>query len=204
MIKFIIFDLSEVCINGLSGFHEKIAQITGRSFKLIKNVVNDKIKLVELFENKISEDEYWDFVLSKLNINITKSEIKKIVRHNFIFGRYEETHKIIKDLRSKGVSLYILSDHALKWINYQFNKYGDFYKLFDKTYFSFDLKVTKLSPKIFELVLLDLGSDGSDVLFIDDCKQNLDIAKQAGIANIELFSTAEKLRERLRLNYNLL
>lgn len=199
----VIFDLSEVCVQGLSGFHERISEITGRSVESVKSVVNDRVKLVELFEGKISEEKYWDFVIEKLKISMSKEMLKKMVRENFDDKQYVETHKIIADLKSKKIPLFLLSDHAKEWADYLFSKY-EFLKLFDKTYFSYDLGVTKLSVESFKKVLFDLDTDGTNVLFIDDSEGNTIMAEKAGIKYTEVFIAPSSLRKVLIDKYSLM
>ena len=58
---------------------------------------------------------------------------------------------------------------------------GDFYRCFEKVYYSFEMEMRKPEPEIFNYIIKKHGLSPSRTLFIDDKKQNTDAAEAAGL-----------------------
>jgi glucose-1-phosphatase len=58
--------------------------------------------------------------------------------------------------------------------------------LFEKTYYSFLLKLYKPDPAIFEFVLRDSRLNAEETLFVDDYASNIEAAKKLGLQTIHL------------------
>jgi putative hydrolase of the HAD superfamily len=58
--------------------------------------------------------------------------------------------------------------------------YGDFYKCFEKVYFSFEIEMRKPNSEIFSYVLNEHELQAKRTLFIDDKKENTDAALAMG------------------------
>jgi putative hydrolase of the HAD superfamily len=81
--------------------------------------------------------------------------------------------------------------------------YGDFYKCFEKVYFSFEMGMRKPDPEIFNFLLNAHSLTAKRTLFVDDKKENTDAALSLGFQVwnlqvgkedvIELFSNNELL-----------
>jgi glucose-1-phosphatase len=201
MIEAVIFDLAEVCMRGLKGFEAVLSERTKKDAALIKEALIQKPRLVNLFEGKISEDNYIHSIKEDLSLSVPDYEFKRLLADYFTDVDYKETHKVIEQLKRQGIPLYLHSDHAKEWIDYIKTK--DFISLFDRTFFSFELGKTKLSTESFLKVLEEIKFSGEKVLFIDDSQNNLNVAKKAGISNTLLFTNAESLKNSLRKDYNL-
>ncbi len=139
MIKAVIFDLGEVLLDGLLGTEHKLEAQLDRNHKDIHKGFHIE-ELTRFFEGKISEEEYWDFVIKKNGWDVTKDVLKLAVRNNF--KEIEGTRTIIEQLRKKGYKLGLLSNHAKEWIVFCEEKF-DFEKLFDEVLYSFEIKAIK-------------------------------------------------------------
>jgi glucose-1-phosphatase len=201
MIEAIIFDLAEVCIQGLKGFEKVLSEKTHKDSVLIKESLVKRPRLIELFEGKISEEEYINSIKNELGLSIDNYEFKMLLRDYFTEETYQGTHGIIKEIKKQNIPIYLLSDHAKEWIDYIKTK--DFIRLFDRTFFSFEIGKTKVSTESFLEVLKRINLSGEKVLFIDDSQNNIDVAKNAGISNTILFTSAESLRNLLNKDYNI-
>jgi putative hydrolase of the HAD superfamily len=58
--------------------------------------------------------------------------------------------------------------------------YGDFYKCFEKVYFSFEIEMRKPNSEIFSYVLNEHDLQAKRTLFVDDKKENTDAALALG------------------------
>ncbi len=72
--------------------------------------------------------------------------------------------------------------------------YTEFDGLFEKSFFSFDLHMTKPDLEIYEFVIYQHGLDVSKTLFIDDSEENIVAAKKLGL-NAYLLKKPERVRD---------
>jgi glucose-1-phosphatase len=67
--------------------------------------------------------------------------------------------------------------------------YPSLERLFDKAYYSHEIKMRKPDPEIFECVLNDSNISAHDTLFLDDNLDNIQSAKRMGIKTIHVSHT---------------
>lgn len=72
--------------------------------------------------------------------------------------------------------------------------YRDFDHLFHKSYFSFDLHMSKPNPEIFEFVMYQHQLNPKETLFIDDTLQHIEAAKKLGFRTYQLVKP-ERVRD---------
>lgn len=200
MINCILFDLADVCVRGILGLEDRISAYTGIDKREVKKHLRGD-KLREIFEGRISEDEYWRRVVEAGNYKEPFDFFKASAREHFI--EVPGTRSIVEELKRSYYTLGLLSDHAREWIEYIESGYP-FIGLFDVRCYSFNSGYTKSDPKSFEFALSKLNADPSKTLFIDDRDKNLDVAKSTGIGYLHQFIDAVSLKkELLRLGVNL-
>ncbi len=186
--KTIIFDLSEVLIYGLLYVEKELIRDYGiPSESLFKAFGGEN--MLAYFCGRIGEDEYIRRVIETNGWTIEPSEIKKVVRRNFIV-RLPGMQPVLEALKPH-YELVLLSDHGREWVDYIL-KVHTFLDIFDKKYFSFDLDGLKRYPDIFLALLDRLGRRPQECLFIDDLERNCKVASSVGIDNIR-FTSAEDL-----------
>jgi putative hydrolase of the HAD superfamily len=124
---------------------------------------------------------------------------------NLILGKIPSHRvKFLESLKSK-YRTFLLSN--INKIHYdhcqdQFCKaygYASLDQLFEKAYYSFQLKLHKPDPAIFEFVLHDSGLKPEETLFIDDFTANVESARKCGMQAIHLavgMEVAELIREK--------
>lgn len=178
MINAIIFDFGDVFIN------------------LDKQATVDGLRNLGLTE--------WNDDLNELNI---QCETGQITRNNFIEGIQKHipnasTDEILKawnailldfplyrleflQMLSKKYRLFLLSNtDAIHIETFEQNNgasfYGDFYKCFEKVYFSFEIAMRKPNLGIYNYVLNEHDLQAKRTLFIDDKKENTDAALSLG------------------------
>lgn len=178
MINAIIFDFGDVFIN------------------LDKQATVDGLRNLGLTE--------WNDDLNQLNIQF---ETGQITRNNFIEGIQKHipnasTEEILKawnailldfplyrleflQMLSKKYRLFLLSNtDAIHIETFEQNNgasfYGDFYKCFEKVYFSFEIAMRKPNLGIYNYVLNEHDLQAKRTLFIDDKKENTDAALSLG------------------------
>jgi len=192
MITTFLFDLGGVLFtNGTKKFIKEL----GISYKLPEEQLKDVIdgEIGSLYrESKISRDEFWKRVISKLNL----SESADILEQKWIDGYQiiSGTKEIITEL-SKKYRVFYLSDNVKERVDSLNNKF-DFIRLFKGGIFSHEAGVRKPNPKIYEFALHKSNSKPEETIFIDDKPHFLEPAKKLGITTI-LFTSPEELRKSL-------
>ena len=200
MIKYIIFDLAEVCMSGLHPGKQALAKHLKTAPEEISSHFDKYIVL--LFEGKMSEDEFLEKVISENKYPLTMDFIKKLIRDNFY--EISGTAEIIKRLRKNNYPIALLSDHTKEWIEHIEKKF-DFFDLFDVKCYSFESGLVKLKPEFFKVPITKLGANPEETLFIDDYELNIKAAKKAGIKYTIKFKDSEQLKEeliKLKVNIN--
>ena len=192
MIKHIIFDLSEVFISGIYGIEKRLAPILNIEEKIISRQLYDG-SFPDLMLGNITEDDFLDEVISNYNWKIEKEIVKKEIRQNLL-NEIDGTKEILLKLSGK-YDLILLSDHCAEWVEHVIKSH-DFLSVFDKIYFSFQIKSTKKSKNALEFVLKENSLIPNECLFIDDSTTNISFANELGINSIH-FKDAEDLKGEL-------
>ncbi len=122
MIDTIIFDLSEVCVNGLMGFEKVLYEKTGINAFLIDQYLHDS-KLADAFVGNITELQYFKKLKKDLNDEmvglsrlIEMPDFEELIRKNFT--EVPGTRQVAEALKSKGYRLALMSDHVREWAGY--------------------------------------------------------------------------------------
>ena len=101
-----------------------------------------------------------------------------------------ERLEVLKKIKDK-FSIFLLSNtnsiHIEKIIdNLGEKKYEEFYNLFDKVYYSHEIKLRKPDANIFRLVIKENNLSIKKTLFIDDSIQHIESAKRIGLKTYHL------------------
>jgi len=179
MINAIIFDFGDVFIN-----LDKQATIDGlRNLGLTE--WNDSLDQLNIqFETgQITQDNFIEGI-QKYIPNASSEEILKAwsaILLDFPLYRLEFLQMLSKKYR-----LFLLSNtDAIHIETFEQNNgasfYGDFYKCFEKVYFSFEIEMRKPNPEIYNYVLNKHDLQAKRTLFIDDKKENTDAALSLGL-----------------------
>lgn len=192
----IIFDLGNVIL-------DIDYQSTIKAFEKIgienASILYSKSSQTKIFDQletgKITKE---DFILEiqKIISKASKSEI--INAWNAIIKDLPESRiDILKNLKDK-FSIFLLSntnsihiDYIVKKIGER--KYDEFYNLFDKVYYSHEVKLRKPDPNIFKLVINENNLKIKNTLFIDDSIQHINSAKKLGLQTYHLNNSIESL-----------
>ena len=192
----IIFDLGNVIL-------DIDYQSTIKAFEKIgienASILYSKSSQTKIFDQletgKITKE---DFILEirKIIPKASKSEI--INAWNAIIKDLPNSRiDILKNLKDK-FSIFLLSNTNSIHIDYIVRKigrgkYDEFYDLFDKVYYSHEVKLRKPDPNIFKLVINENNLKIKNTLFIDDSIQHIDSAKKLGLQTYHLNNSMESL-----------
>jgi len=191
VITTIIFDLSEVYLQGIVGSHGKLEKILGFQ-------VDPEYFYNEAFDHfmlgQITEETYLKTVIDRHGWDIAVDILKTAVRKNFI--EIHGTRKIIEQLKQKGYTLVLLSNQGKEWGEYCESQYA-YHTLFDHVVYSYEVHLAKPSKDIFTHVLTTLKLNPEECLFIDDNIKNITAARHLKITALQ-FTNSEELKASLR------
>ena len=119
-----------------------------------------------------------------------------------MLGRYDYAVPWLEDLKSRGYKVYYLSNfsrlahekclHAL-----------DFLPLMDGGILSYQEKLIKPEPAIYQLLLNRYGLKAQECVFLDDTQRNIDEAVRQGIEGILFQNQVQAIGELRKLGVNI-
>jgi len=197
MIKNIIFDVGNVLVD--FRYHDYMLQL---------GFSDDAVKVIE--KKLIGNDALW----SQLDYGREPEEetIRKMIGEVPGYEKYVDTFfsniidivetypytvSWIKELKSKGYGVYILSNYPPKWWTLHDKERFGFTHLVDGMVVSGFVNTVKPEKEIYECLLKKYDLNPDECLFFDDRKKNIDGAKAAGIHGY-VFTTYEDAVEYLK------
>jgi 2-haloacid dehalogenase len=118
-----------------------------------------------------------------------------------IVGVIPGTVNILRDLKSKGWPLYLLSNFSAEKFPLMQKNY-DFVKLFDDMIISGEVGLIKPDPAIFHLTLSRIKYPAEQCIFIDDSMPNIQTARAVGMQAIHFHNPDQLQVELNRVLYN--
>ena len=139
---------------------------------------------LELDKDTISDDEFLEGALRKEPK--LRREIRLYHSHWYdYFKTIPENVSAFYELKEAGAKTYILSNFQ-KTCFAEMQKHNAFFDDFDGRVISFECRMIKPDPKIYELIISKYRLDPSHTVFIDDTPVNIEAAKAAGLKGIIL------------------
>lgn len=194
MIKNIVFDIGNV----LAGFawqefylsfgfsediYEKLTKATIKSAfwnELDRGVLNDDGLLEGFIRNDPSIEK---------EIREVFQSVEKMIT------RYDYAIPWVKELKDRGYGIYVISNFSHK-AYIECADALDFLKETDGAILSFQEKLIKPMPEIYQLLTKRYGLKAQECVFIDDTAKNVDAAVKEGMKGI-VFHTLEQVKTEL-------
>jgi epoxide hydrolase-like predicted phosphatase len=158
---------------------------------------------IEQYNIKFQKDFYTKLELGIISPEEFRTQLRKLIPNQITDSeldnawaallcelpqeRWDLLHKVKKNYRT-----YLLSNtnkiHVERYFQRLYERYGvyGYDHLFEKTYFSYELKMRKPDIRIFELVLKDNDLKPEETLLIDDFNENIESARKLGIITYQL------------------
>jgi putative hydrolase of the HAD superfamily len=95
--------------------------------------------------------------------------------------------------RQRGIGCYVASTQERHRASYLEQEMG-FADIFDGLFFSCRLRCQKPEPRLYELVLAEVGCEPEELLFLDDLHENVVAAREAGW-NAETYRIGDNISE---------
>jgi HAD superfamily hydrolase (TIGR01509 family) len=194
--KVVVFDLGKVLVD--FDFGIAAAGIARRSTRLgvgeVLKLLDYAPLLVRYESGQIDTRQFCTEAISATGWQGTVEEFGLTFAD--IFTAIDPMIEMHGELRRRGVPTWILSntnDLAVSWVRQKF----PFFSNFDGYMLSYEVKVMKPSPTIYQLIEQRTGCHGAELLFMDDRKENVDAAAARGWQIIH-HSCPEATRTRIR------
>lgn len=196
MTKVIIFDLGGVIVPEKAGYiADKISEIIGISVEEF-NKISGELK-GRVTSGEITLLEMYAEIVQILNKNIDPQDLLDAHFKFYIETSTERDSNmldLIENLK-KNYKVVALTNTEIEIADY--NEEHGLFSYFEKAYTSTGLRCRKPNLEIYEKVLIDLGVEVKDVLFIDNDPVYLEGSEKAGWPSI-LFVGYEELVEELK------
>lgn len=191
-IKNIIFDLGDVIIPinpGLTAM--AFAQLSGLTVPQVQALFFEH-KVFQQFETGLVDDAgFRDHVRTILNNNDWADEVIDEAWNTLLLELPLDRIRRIQELRGH-YRLFLLSNTSpihIREVNQKLAKVAGIDtldKLFEKVYYSYDIRMMKPSPDIYQFVLNDAGLLAEETVFLDDNADNIRAAAELGIQAVQV------------------
>ena len=190
MIKAIVFDIGGVLADldaarCLKAFREEIGyprmeEMLGLSEQ--KGIFGD------LEAGKLTAEQYRDELSRIVGKTLTMEQLE-YAWTGYAAELYQRNFDALLRLRQEGFPVALLSNtnpFMMRWARsnaFDGNGHGlDYY--FDRLYLSYEMRMMKPAPEIFEAMIDGEGTDPGNILFIDDSARNCQAAAALGIQTL--------------------
>ncbi len=194
MIKNVVFDIGNV----LAGFKWKeFYRNFGFSDEIFEKLADATVRSSlwnEMDRGKMSDDELLSgFIANDPSI---EDEIRQVfINIKGMILRYDYAASWIKELKDRGYGVYIISNFAQKAYNECIDAL-DFLEETDGAILSYQVKLIKPAPEIYQLLCSRYNLKAQECVFIDDMEKNVEAAKKEGMKGI-VFHTLLQAKEEL-------
>ncbi|WP_434360725.1 HAD family phosphatase [Parasalinivibrio latis] len=183
----VVFDLGNVVVNwDPEGIAESVADSEEEKSQLLSAFIGTGYWL-ELDKGMTTEQEILPRIVAETGIPAEKVlacfEMAKTSLSNI-----PQTLALISELEANGVRMHCLSNMSVE--TYDYLKERAFFKNFDCTIISGQVKMVKPESKIFDLLIENTGKLPAQLLFIDDMEPNISAATAKGIQTVHFKRTA--------------
>ncbi len=194
MFKAVIFDLNGVFIQSpyLSDRFKNDFGVENEEFIPALKEIMDKVRL----PNAGNCYGHWKPYLDKWNIELSEDEFYK-----YWFEAEKEVPEMIelaKELKGKGVKLFILSNNFVERAKYYKKNFPFLDEIFDRVYYSWQTGFRKPEKEAYLNILKENNLDPEDCFYFDDSQKNIEVAKSLGITGA-IFESPKNTKEKLNI-----
>lgn len=194
MIRNIVFDIGNV----LAGFNwQEFYKSFGFTDEIFEKLADATVKSSlwnEMDRGKMSDNELLaGFIANDPSI---EDEIRQVFSDiKGMILRYDYAIPWIKELKDRGYGVYVISNFAQKAYN-ECIEALDFLEETDGAILSYQVKMIKPAPEIYQLLCSQYNLKAQECVFIDDMEKNVEAARKEGMKGI-VFHTLLQAKEEL-------
>jgi len=179
MIKVVLFDLGGVLVK-LKEEHLFAHFIVSNSQMKIAEIEKLMWLIEAVNKGKFLVRDAYHFLCEEYKFNGSYSFFADNFNNLIIGNENCEIGNFIRILKPKFKIMLLSNTNALHF-QYVKEKY-DFFKLFDRFFLSYKMKLMKPERKIYKTLLRSISYRAEEILFIDDTYENIEMARQVGMS----------------------
>ena len=195
MIKNILFDMGNVLIRFEPKQYVKNAGLSESDQQLLLRELYGSIDWVRLDRGTITEEEVYAHACARLPAELHAAAEYIIYHWNEPIVPITGTADVVRELKARGYTLYLLSNAARRQHTYWHDIPGS--ECFSSTLISADVHLLKPEAAIYQALFDKFDLTAASCLFVDDFPPNIEAAENAGMQGI-VFHDAGQLREELK------
>lgn len=197
MIKNIIFDLGRVLVDFYPIEHLKKMKYDDDKVKLLNKIIFNNPLWQEFDRGGIPDSK-------TLAVKICEEypehsdDINRVLSSDWITIHYlrDYTFDYLKEMKSKGYKIYILSNLSKE--SYEYVSRYDLFGTVDGAVFSYEVGVCKPDKGIYEALIEKYNIIPDESVFIDDLENNIKTAEKLGIHGVQ-YKTLEEVKKQVEL-----
>lgn len=193
MVKNIVFDIGNV----LAGFvWKEFFRSFGFSDEVFEKLADATVRSSfwnEMDRGKLSDEELLEGFIK--NDSSIEKEIREVFENvEEIIQRFDYAIPWIRELKEKGYHIYVISNFSRK-AHVECIKALDFLEEIDGEILSYQVKLIKPSPEIYQLLCSKYNLKAEECVFIDDLPKNVEAARKEGMKGLIFESLDQAKRE---------
>lgn len=196
MIDTIVFDMGGVLIDFSAKLFSERLRVGAAGEELLLRHVLRTTDWVRLDRGTITEEKVLAHARAKLPAELHDAAEYIIYRWNEPIVPVEGTAAVVRELKERGYTLYLLSNASRRQHDYWHDIPGS--ECFSGTLISADLHLLKPEAAIYQALFEKFHLAPSQCFFIDDFPPNIEAAENAGMQGV-VFHDACQLREELKM-----
>ena len=197
VIENIVFDMGQVLIHWTPDMFMDHYPLSGEDRELLRRELFATVEWVRLDRGSITEEQALAQICARLPERLHDVARELVCRWWVWPFRYMEgMEALIRELKAKGYSIYLLSNAGLPLREY-------FSRLpaadcFSGKVISSEERVIKPQPEIYRILLSRYGLESDSCVFIDDLPVNCEGAVEQGMHAVVFRGDVSRLRKELR------
>lgn len=194
-INTIVFDMGGVLLDFGAELFSRRLHVGAEGEALLRQHLLCTTDWVRLDRGTITEEEVYAHACARLPAELHAAAEYIIYHWNEPIVPITGTADVVRELKARGYTLYLLSNAARRQHTYWHDIPGS--ECFSGTLISADVHLLKPEAAIYQTLFDKFDLTAASCLFVDDFPPNIEAAENAGMQGI-VFHDAGQLREELK------
>ena len=197
MIRNVVFDMGQVLIHWTPHVLLEPFHLTPEEENMVLRELFQSVEWVRLDRGSMTHGEVIEAVCSRLPERLHPCVREIVIRWDeWTLVPMEGMADLLRELKEKGMHIYLLSNANLKLRSYFPRIPGS--ECFDGLMVSAEERLLKPQHEIFEALLSRFGLKAEECFFVDDAPANVEGAAEAGLSGTVFYGDVPRLRRELR------
>ena len=196
MIKNIIFDMGNVLIKfDPEFFIHRVGVSDENDVQILMREIYKSVEWSMMDRGTLSDQEASEIMIKRIPEHLRQYVSKLTYQWDRPILPIEGAEELLRELKTNGYNLYLLSNASVNQKNYWLNIPGSEY--FDGVVVSSYIGLVKPQPEIFKYILDKYNLEADECVFIDDSTLNVEGATYSGLKGIVFHNDYKEVREKL-------